>query len=256
MLPENAGERLPRRNQKQGRESIEGSDVALQLALPDVALGEVWSAVAQRAEEEDGPFILSGCEGPQRRHKLLAGYPVHWYRLTEVFRERRHVATIDWLERRGRLMKTVTVLLVVVLSLLAGCAATQKITVNTDPPGAEVSLTKCGVTEAHGGFQGVVVGGTGEPFEDVPIQLGTSPLEYEFRLKETKEHFSAPGMFVKVARKITEGLIRAEKGGGFAERRVAFTGEPLVINLRIEEEVPAPPPRGAPNQGQSEGTAP
>jgi hypothetical protein len=138
-------------------------------------------------------------------------------------------------------MRTTALLVAAALLLIAGCASTQKITVITDPPGAHVTLTKYGVAEAKGGVPGVVVESEGGSFEDDPVGLGTSPLEYEFRLKEDQEHFSAPGIFLKVVKKITAGLIRAEKDGSYAERRVDFSGKPLVIDLRLEAGTPPEP---------------
>lgn len=131
-------------------------------------------------------------------------------------------------------MRTAILIMIVALFLLSGCAASQKLTVHTHPPGARVTLIKYGVTEARGGIKGITVGGETESFEQGLIDLGTSPLEYEFRLEEEGRHLSAPGLFVKVVNKYTEGLIRAQLDGRFAERRVQFSGDPLLIKLTIE----------------------
>ncbi len=132
--------------------------------------------------------------------------------------------------------KAVTVMVLSFLLLLSGCAATQRLNVTTSPPGAQVTLVRYGVTEAEGGVPGVSVGATGERFEDPPMTLGTSPLDYEFKLEETDEEISIAGVFMKVTRKFTEGLIRAEKDGRVAERRVSFTGKPLVVDLLLPVE--------------------
>ncbi len=126
--------------------------------------------------------------------------------------------------------------LLIFLLLLCGCAATQKISVVTTPSGAHVTLTRYGVTKAEGGIPGASVGGLGEAFEDPPIELGTAPLEYEFKLEETDQEFHAGGLFVKVARKFTEGLFRAEKDGLIAERRVRFSGQPILVEMLLTAE--------------------
>ena len=131
--------------------------------------------------------------------------------------------------------KIVAVILLSSLLLLCGCAANQKLSVTTNPPGAQVTLVRFGVTEAEGGVPGASVGATGESFEDPPMTLGTSPLEYEFRLEETAKELSIAGLFVKVTRKFTEGLIRAERDGRVAERRVTFTGQPLTVDMLLPE---------------------
>ncbi len=72
------------------------------------------------------------------------------------------------------------------LATMAGCAGKQKITVITTPPGAEVSLTTFGVTKARVGAAGVSVSADAERFESQPLLLGTSPLDYEFELKDSQ----------------------------------------------------------------------
>ena len=132
--------------------------------------------------------------------------------------------------------KVVTLLALSSLLLLCGCAATQKLSVITDPPGAQVTLVRYGITKAEGGVPGVSVGTSGERFEDPPITLGTSPLEYEFKLEETAKELSIAGIFAKVTRTFTEGLVRAEKDGRVAERRVLFAGKPLAVDLLLPAE--------------------
>ena len=130
-----------------------------------------------------------------------------------------------------------TISLLVILSLvLCGCAGTQKLLVSTTPPGASVTLIRFGVTETTAGVPGIGIGGVGDPFEDAPIVLGTSPLEYEFELEDSGQSAGVAGVFIDVTRKFTEGLIRAEKGGVAAERRVRFTGKPITIDLVLPAE--------------------
>jgi len=122
------------------------------------------------------------------------------------------------------------------LLVLPGCAATQRISVTTAPVGAQVTLIRYGVNRVDGSVPGVSVGGVADTFEDPPMVLGTSPLEYEFRLEEGNKQIAIAGLFVKVTRIFTEGLIRAEKEGRVAERRVMFSGKPVRVDLTL------PPP--------------
>lgn len=130
-------------------------------------------------------------------------------------------------------IKSIAALMPLSLLLLCGCATTQSLRVVTTPAGAQVTLIRYGVTEAHGSVAGASAGGVGASFEDPAIALGTSPLEYEFKLEKSGERVAVEGLSVQVARKYTEGLIRAEKDGLVAERRVRFSGKPVVVELRL-----------------------
>ena len=55
---------------------------------------------------------------------------------------------------------------VAALLLLAGCAATQRLVVTTDPVGAQVTLTRYGVTQVDGSVPGVAVGGVADSFSE------------------------------------------------------------------------------------------
>lgn len=121
------------------------------------------------------------------------------------------------------------------LPLLGGCTATQRISVATTPPGANVTLIRYGVTEVQGSIPGISVGGAADSFEDPPIVLGTAPTEYEFELEEEPRAVSVGGFFVQAVRRFTEGLIRAEMDGAVAERRVRFSGEPMVVELILPD---------------------
>ena len=122
------------------------------------------------------------------------------------------------------------------LLILCSCAANQRISVTTDPVGAQVSLIRYGVNHVDGSVPGVAVGGIADSFEDPPLALGTSPLEYEFALEESGRQVAVGGFFVKVTRVFTEGMIRAEKNGRVAERRVRFSGKAVRVDLTL------PPP--------------
>jgi hypothetical protein len=125
---------------------------------------------------------------------------------------------------------------VTVLSLLLGaCASAQRVTVTTAPSGAQVTLIRYGVIEAQGSVAGIAIGGIDRDFEDAPIVLGTSPVEYEFELEQRDQEVAVGGAFVQVVRRFTEGLIRAERNGAVAERRVRFDGDAVDVDLTLPE---------------------
>ena len=124
----------------------------------------------------------------------------------------------------------------IVLALVTGaCASAQRVSVTTTPAGAQVTLVRYGVVEAQGRVAGVSIGGLDRDFEDEPIVLGTSPVAYEFELEERDREVSVGGAFVQVVRRFTEGLIRAERNGVVAERRVRFDGDPVDVDLVLPE---------------------
>jgi len=132
--------------------------------------------------------------------------------------------------------KFVALLVLGSLLLVCGCAANQKLSVTTDPPGAQVTLVLYGISKTEGGVPGVSVGMSGQNFEDPPITLGTSPLQYEFKLVETTKELSVAGVYARVTRTFTEGLVRAEKDGRVAERRVLLVGKPLQVDLLLTSQ--------------------
>ena len=118
--------------------------------------------------------------------------------------------------------------------LLAGCSTTQVLVISTDPPGADVSLTTYGINEGSADLPGgVSMAGTGDTFEDGPFRLGTSPIRYEFDLVEETTHMAIELMGVSTRKRIEEGLIRAEKNGTYAEARVKFKGDELILHLDL-----------------------
>jgi hypothetical protein len=124
-------------------------------------------------------------------------------------------------------------LLSLTMFLFPCCTPVQHLTIDTHPPGATVTLTTYGVKEFRGAGHGIAVQAQGESFEDPPVQLGTTPLVVEIPLEVTETAVAIPGAAAQVAKVIREGLIRAELGGAVAERRVTFTGEPMVVVLDL-----------------------
>lgn len=131
-----------------------------------------------------------------------------------------------------------SVLAVVFTSLFAGCGAPmQRISVETDPAGAEVSLQRSGEVAIEASVAGV--GGTlgaGSFTEDF-MSLGTAPVDYEFHLNRTDADVERGGSGGQVKRKYTEGLIRiALEGYRTVERRVRFDGNRIKIDIELQPQ--------------------
>lgn len=128
--------------------------------------------------------------------------------------------------------------LLLAVSLAAGCSAkTQSLSVSTVPGGAEVFLQRRGTTEVEAsvvGVSGVVDGGE---FEDDWISLGNAPVEYEFRLSESRGAVSWGGSGGKVTQHYREGTLRVELHGyGTVSRRLSFTGDRIRLTLELSPD--------------------
>lgn len=126
--------------------------------------------------------------------------------------------------------------LVTLAGLSAACGTSmQRITVETDPAGAEVMLQRSGEVDVKASVSGV--GGTlgaGSFTEDF-ISLGNAPVDYEFDLSRTDAEVEAGGHGGQVERRYTEGLIRiALDGYRTVERRVRFSGSPVKIDIPLQ----------------------
>lgn len=122
------------------------------------------------------------------------------------------------------------------IGLTAACGAPmQRITVETDPVGAEVSLQRSGDVQVEASVAGV--GGTlgaGSFTEDF-MTLGTSPVDYEFELNRTDADVERGGSGGQLKRKYTEGLIRiALEGYRTVERRVRFDGSRIKLDVDLQ----------------------
>lgn len=113
----------------------------------------------------------------------------------------------------------------------------QRISVETDPAGAEVSLQRSGEVAIEASVAGV--GGTlgaGSFTEDF-MSLGTAPVDYEFHLNRTDADVERGGSGGQVKRKYTEGLIRiALEGYRTVERRVRFDGNRIKIDIELQPQ--------------------
>lgn len=124
------------------------------------------------------------------------------------------------------------------MCVAAACGAPmQRISVETDPVGAEVTLQRSGDVEVEASVAGV--GGTlgaGSFTEDF-MTLGTSPVDYEFRLNRTDADVERGGSGGQLKRKYTEGLIRiALEGYRTVERRVHFDGSRIKLDIELQAQ--------------------
>ena len=127
-------------------------------------------------------------------------------------------------------------LAVLALGLLTACGTPmQRISVQTDPVGAEVTLQRSGEVEVEASVAGV--GGTlgaGSFTEDF-MTLGTSPVDYEFQLNRTDADVERGGSGGQLKRRYTEGLIRiALEGYRTVERRVRFDGSRISLDVTLQ----------------------
>ena len=127
-------------------------------------------------------------------------------------------------------------ILVLVLATASACGTPmQRISVETDPVGAEVSLQRSGEVEVEASVAGV--GGTlgaGSFTEDF-MTLGTSPVDYEFQLNRTDADVERGGSGGQLKRRYTEGLIRiALQGYRTVERRVRFDGSRIDLDIELQ----------------------
>lgn len=127
--------------------------------------------------------------------------------------------------------------------LAAGCARVQRLVVTTNPPGAVVTLIKKGRVENKAGIAGVGGLQLNGSYEDPPMELGASPVTYEFPEVEDSAVVAVPGLFAAQQRKIcTEMVIRATYRDHFAERQVPVRYDRAEVNMVLTERVPSSRP--------------
>ncbi len=118
------------------------------------------------------------------------------------------------------------------LALLAACGSKQKISVRTDPVGAEVYLQRRGEFEINANVKGIPGKITANAFEEDFRLLGNAPVDYEFDLSEDDVGIDTPEGSGKITRHYKEGTIRVERAGyESVVRPVYFSGG--TVNLTI-----------------------
>jgi hypothetical protein len=121
------------------------------------------------------------------------------------------------------------------LFLLAGCVATQRVTVDTDPVGAEVFLQRRGQVEMKGGAHGIYAEVDVGSFEEEEFSLGTAPVDYEFDMEEREALVAGPRAGGSVTRRYVEGTLRiVMRGFVTVVRRVRFDGGRLNLFVPLE----------------------
>jgi hypothetical protein len=121
------------------------------------------------------------------------------------------------------------------LVVLSGCASMQRLTIDTDPVGAHVYLQRRGDVEVHGRVSGVFGSVDASSFEEEFIYLGTAPIDYEFRRRDTEVAIHSPEAGGDVTRHYREGVIRIEMDGyETVERLVRFSGSTILLMVPMQ----------------------
>ena len=125
--------------------------------------------------------------------------------------------------------------LVLAAVLLAACGSAQKVSVRTDPVGAEVYLQRRGDLEINARVKGIPGKVTASAFEEDFRLLGNAPVEYEFELSEDEVGIDVPEGSGSVTRHYREGTIRVERPGyETVVRLVRFSGSPVDLTIALQ----------------------
>ncbi len=120
------------------------------------------------------------------------------------------------------------------LVLLAACGSKQKISVRTEPVGAEVYLQRRGELEINANVKGIPGKITANAFEEDFRLLGTAPVDYEFDLSEDDVGIDTPEGSGKITRHYKEGTIRVERAGyETVVRPVYFSGGTANLTITL-----------------------
>ena len=135
--------------------------------------------------------------------------------------------------------RATTALLLALVSLGYGCASTPEcvLVLTSEPPGAEVYLSRRGDRAFRGAF-GVVAGDVKreEHIEEFRC-VGTTPLEYTTLLEETESGGAVMGVGAAVVLKYEEGLLRVEKNGfEVAMRHMLIRDGKVTVHVELEPE--------------------
>jgi hypothetical protein len=121
------------------------------------------------------------------------------------------------------------------LAVLVGCASTQELSVQTEPSGAEVFLQRRGDLEVHAAVEGVYGALNADSLGEEFYSLGTTPLEYEFDLREQEAAVYSPRAGGSVTRHFTEGTVRIVlEGYETVERLIRFSGSRISLVIPLQ----------------------
>jgi len=120
-------------------------------------------------------------------------------------------------------------------AVLAACGSAQKVSVRTDPIGAEVYLQRRGDLEINAKVKGIPGKVTASAFEEDFRLLGNAPVEYEFELSEEEVGIDVLEGSGSVTRHYKEGTIRVERPGyETVVRLVRFSGSPIDLTINLQ----------------------
>lgn len=131
----------------------------------------------------------------------------------------------------------------IVLCLLTGasvgCAPKhQRLTVETLPLGAEVYLQRSGEVKVAAAVAGYYGSLGADSFAEGFYSLGTTPVDYEFRLENQEAVVAGGPVWGEVMRRYTEGRIRVVMDGyRTVERAVRFTGDRIDLEVDLQPAV-------------------
>jgi len=132
--------------------------------------------------------------------------------------------------------RTTTLLLLALTSLTYGCSSTSRcvLQLTSEPPGAEVYLSRHGDRAYRGDFG--VVGGEVKSDELVEEfrYVGTTPLEYTTQLEETESGGRFMGVGASVVLRYDEGFLRVQKKGyEVAERQMLIRDGEVTVHVEL-----------------------
>jgi hypothetical protein len=126
------------------------------------------------------------------------------------------------------------------VSLLGACAPKhQRVNVTTLPRGAEVFLQRSGEVEVQASALGFHASFDAASFDESFFSLGTTPVDYEFRLEDREAAVAGGPAAGDVTRRYTEGKIRVVMDGyRTVERTVRFSGDRIDLELDMQPADP------------------
>ena len=129
-------------------------------------------------------------------------------------------------------------LLIGAATLMAGCGSAPKMTLSleSDPVGAQVYLSRRGDRSVQGKVGPLSGNMKSESFKEEFSLIGTSPLTYESPLTETESDATFLGFGGRVKLKYKEGVIRFERPGyDTVERHFRFQDDELRLWIEMNK---------------------
>ena len=120
-------------------------------------------------------------------------------------------------------------------TMWCSAGSTQKVSVRTDPIGAEVYLQRRGELEITANVKGIPGKITANAFEEDFRLIGNAPVEYEFDLTEKDVGIDVPEGSGNIVRHYKEGTIRVEREGyETIVRPVYFSGGTVDLLITLQ----------------------